>query len=170
MPIIGFGNLNSKEIILHKKNDMEQKKNKFEWLADKVTQWSGSSYAFGVATGMIVVWLICGPVFRYSDTWQLVINTSTTIITFLMVFVIQKSQNKDSKAIQLKLNELIAASKEASNRLVDVEDMDEEDIDTLHTFYEKISSECENDEDIHTSHSIDRAEENIEGKKPKRKA
>lgn len=90
---------------------MEQKKNKFEWLADKVTQWSGSSYAFGVATGMIVVWLICGPVFKYSDTWQLVINTSTTIITFLMVFVIQKSQNKDSKAIQLKLNELIAASK-----------------------------------------------------------
>lgn len=148
---------------------MEPNKNRFESLADKVTQWSGSSYAFGFAAGMIVLWLICGPVFKYSDTWQLVINTGTTIITFLMVFVIQKSQNKDSKAIQLKLNEIIAASKEASNRLVDVEDMDEDDIDTLHTFYEKISSECENDEDLHTSHSIDRAKENIEGKKSREK-
>ncbi|SHK55082.1 low affinity iron permease family protein [Epilithonimonas mollis] len=148
---------------------MEQNKNKFEWLADKITQWSGSSFAFGFAAGVIVLWLICGPVFNYSDTWQLIINTTTTIITFLMVFVIQKSQNKDSKAIQLKLNELIAASKEASNRLVDVEDMNEEDIDTLHTFYEKISSECENEEDIHTSHSIDRADENIEAKKSAKK-
>jgi low affinity Fe/Cu permease len=78
---------------------MEQKKNNFEKLADKVTQWAGSSFAFGFAAGIIIIWLICGPVFNYSDTWQLVINTSTTIITFLMVFVIQKSQNKDSKAI-----------------------------------------------------------------------
>lgn len=144
---------------------MVQKKNKFELLADKVTQWSGSSYAFGIATGLIVAWLICGPIFQYSDTWQLVINTSTTIITFLMVFVIQKSQNKDSKAIQLKLNELIAASKDASNRIVDVEDLDEKEIDTLHQFYEKISSEFEEDNDIHTSHSIDEAEKNIEEKR-----
>ncbi|MBO6201606.1 MAG: low affinity iron permease family protein, partial [Chryseobacterium sp.] len=96
---------------------MERKKNKFELLADKVTQWSGSSYAFGIAAGLIIAWLFCGPIFKYSDTWQLAINTSTTIITFLMVFIIQKSQNKDSKAIQLKLNELIAASKDASNRI-----------------------------------------------------
>lgn len=143
---------------------MESKKNKFEWLADKVTQWSGSSYSFGFAAGMIVAWLLCGPVFHYSDTWQLVINTSTTIITFLMVFVIQKSQNKDSKAIQLKLNELIAASKEASNRLVDVEDLDEKEIDVLHTFYEKISDECESEDDIHKSHSIGKAEENTREK------
>jgi low affinity Fe/Cu permease len=148
---------------------MEQKKNNFEKLADKVTQLAGSSFAFGFAAGIIIIWLICGPVFNYSDTWQLVINTSTTIITFLMVFVIQKSQNKDSKAIQLKLNELIAASKDASNRLVDVEDLDESEIDTLHTFYEKISEECENDDDIHTSHSIDRAEENMKEKSAERK-
>jgi len=146
---------------------MEQKKNKFELLADKVTQWSGSSYAFGIATGLIIAWLICGPIFKYSDTWQLVINTSTTIITFLMVFIIQKSQNKDSKAIQLKLNELIAASKDASNRIVDVEDLDEKEIDTLHQFYEKISSEFEEDNDIHTSHSIDEAEKNIKEKRNK---
>lgn len=110
---------------------MERKKNKFELLADKVTQWSGSSYAFGIATGLIIAWLFCDPIFKYSDTWQLVINTSTTIITFLMMFIIQKSQNKDSKAVQLKLNELIAASKDASNRIVDVEDLDEKEIDTI---------------------------------------
>lgn len=144
---------------------MEQNKSKFEMLADKVTQWSGSSYAFGIATGIIIVWLVCGPVFKYSDTWQLVINTGTTIITFLMVFVIQKSQNKDSKAIQLKLNELIAASKDASNRIVDIEDLDEKELDDLHKFYEKISSECNEENDIHKSHSIDEAEKNVEEKR-----
>lgn len=144
---------------------MERKKNKFELLADKVTQWSGSSYAFGIAAGLIIAWLFCGPIFKYSDTWQLVINTSTTIITFLMVFIIQKSQNKDSKAIQLKLNELIAASKNASNRIVDVEDLDEKEIDILHQFYEKIFSEFEEENDIHKSHSIDEAEKNIEEKR-----
>lgn len=144
---------------------MERKKNKFELLADKVTQWSGSSYAFGIAAGLIIAWLFCGPIFKYSDTWQLVINTSTTIITFLMVFIIQKSQNKDSKAIQLKLNELIAASKDASNRIVDVEDLDEKEIDILHQFYEKIFSEFEEENDIHKSHSIDEAEKNIEEKR-----
>lgn len=144
---------------------MERKKNKFELLADKVTQWSGSSYAFDIAAGLIIAWLFCGPIFKYSDTWQLVINTSTTIITFLMVFIIQKSQNKDSKAIQLKLNELIAASKDASNRIVDVEDLDEKEIDILHQFYEKISSEFEEENDIHNSHSIDEAEKNIEEKR-----
>lgn len=144
---------------------MERKKNKFELLADKVTQWSGSSYAFDIAAGLIIAWLFCGPIFKYSDTWQLVINTSTTIITFLMVFIIQKSQNKDSKAIQLKLNELIAASKDASNRIVDVEDLDEKEIDILHQFYEKIFSEFEEENDIHKSHSIDEAEKNIEEKR-----
>ena len=87
---------------------MVQKKNKFELLADKVTQWSGSSYAFGIATGLIVAWLICGPIFQYSDTWQLVINTGTTIVTFIMVFLIQRSQNKDTVAVQLKLNVIVA--------------------------------------------------------------
>src|SRR5262249_10306023 len=82
--------------------------------------------AFGAASGIVIVWAILGPLFHYSDTWQLVINTGTTIVTFLMVFLIQRTQNKDSLAIQLKLNELVAAVEGASNRLIDVEDLSEE--------------------------------------------
>jgi low affinity Fe/Cu permease len=101
--------------------------------------------------------VITGPIFHFSDTWQLVINTGTTIATFLMVFLIQKSQNKDSKAIQLKLNELIAASRWASNRMVDIEDLTEKELDTLRKFYQRMSDIAENDGDIHKSHSIDAA-------------
>lgn len=134
------------------------KKNSFfEQLASKITAWTGSSMAFGAAAGVVVLWLVTGPLFHYSDTWQLVINTGTTIITFLMVFLIQKSQNKDSKAIQLKLNELIAASKHASNRLVDIEDLTEEELDVLHKFYESLAEKAQQDRDIHKSHSIDAA-------------
>lgn len=114
--------------------------------------------AFGVAAAIIIVWAITGPIFGYSDTWQLVINTGTTIVTFLMVFLIQKSQNKDSKAIQLKLNELIAANKFASNRMVDIEDLSEAELDVLRKFYAKIADMCEEENDIHTSHSIDAAQ------------
>jgi low affinity Fe/Cu permease len=127
-------------------------------MATKITSWTGSSMAFGIAFGVILVWGITGPIFGYSDTWQLVINTSTTIITFLMVFLIQKSQNKDSKAIQLKLNELLAASRYASNRMVDIEDMSENELDVLRKFYQKIAEMAETDSDIHTSHSIDAAQ------------
>ena len=129
----------------------------FERIANRITCWTGSGPAFGIAALVVVVWAISGPFFHFSETWQLVINTGTTIITFLMVFLIQKSQNKDSKAIQLKLNELIAASRHTSNRLVDVEDLTEDELDTLHKFYEKLSDEAEEDEDIHKSHSIDEA-------------
>jgi hypothetical protein len=80
-----------------------------EWLAHRVTEWTGGSWAFGAGLATIVVWGVTGPIFGYSDTWQLVINTGTTIITFLMVFLIQRSQNKDSRAVHLKLNELVAA-------------------------------------------------------------
>ncbi len=114
--------------------------------------------AFGVAAGIIIVWGITGPLFGYSDTRQLVINTGTTIVTFLMVFLIQKSQNKDSKAIQLKLNELIAASRFASNRMVDIEDLSEVELDVLRKFYRKIAEMCDEEGDIHTSHSIDAAQ------------
>lgn len=131
----------------------------FEKLANRITQATGSSLAFGIAAGLILVWIISGPVFGFSDTWQLVINTGTTIITFLMVFLIQKTQNKDAKAIQLKLNELIAASKQASNRMVDIEDLKEEELDTLHKFYKQLSDKAEEDTDIHKSHSIDAANE-----------
>jgi low affinity Fe/Cu permease len=132
-------------------------KNLFEKIATKITAWTGSSTAFAVAFGVILAWGISGPVFGYSDTWQLVINTSTTIITFLMVFLIQKSQNKDSKAIQLKLNELIAASKYASNRMVDIEDLSEAELDILHKFYQQLADISKQDQDIHQSHSIDAA-------------
>jgi low affinity Fe/Cu permease len=132
--------------------------NFFERVANSITKWTGSSIAFGCAAGIIIIWGISGPLFGYSDTWQLVINTGTTIITFLMVFLIQKTQNKDSKAIQLKLNELIAASRHASNRMVDIEDLSEQDLDVLHKYYEKLADIAEEDEDIHTSHSIDSAQ------------
>jgi low affinity Fe/Cu permease len=138
---------------------MKRKKNVFEIFATKITGWTGSSMAFGIALGIVIGWIITGPFFHYSDTWQLVINTGTTIITFLMVFLIQKAQNKDSKAIQLKLNELIAASRFASNRMVDIEDLSEGELDVLRKFYQRLSDISEEDEDIHRSHSIDKADE-----------
>lgn len=142
----------------------------FEKFSNTVTTWAGSSFAFSGAFLIIVAWAASGPFFDYSETWQLVINTGTTIITFLMVFLIQKSQNKDSKAIQLKLNELIAADERASNRMVDLEDMTEEDLDKLHKFYEKLSDLAEKEDDIHTSHSIDTAVRANRIKKEKRMA
>ncbi|MDQ0637812.1 low affinity Fe/Cu permease [Pedobacter sp. W3I1] len=134
------------------------KQNFFERISDKITYWTGSAWAFTMALGVIIIWGISGPIFNYSDTWQLVINTGTTIITFLMVFLIQKTQNKDSKAIQLKLNELLAASRHASNRMVDIEDLSEAELDVLHKFYQKLSDAAEKDENIYVSHSIDSAE------------
>src|SRR5688572_18181950 len=90
-----------------------------ERFATRVTRWAGSTVAFALAAGIVLVWLISGPMFAYSDTWQLVINTGTTIVTFLMVFLIQRSQNKDALAVHVKLNELVAALNGASNRLID---------------------------------------------------
>lgn len=143
---------------------MSKKKNFFEKAAGKITAWTGSAPALGIAIAIILVWGISGPIFGYSDTWQLVINTSTTIITFLMVFIIQKSQNKDSKAIQLKLNELIAANRFTSNRMVDIEDLNEEELNVLHKYYQRLSDMAEKDEDIHRSHSIDAAAKTHEEK------
>nr|WP_294871910.1 low affinity iron permease family protein [uncultured Pedobacter sp.] len=142
--------------------------NFFEKASTKITNWTGSPVAFGVAFLIVIVWILSGPIFNYSDTWQLVINTGTTIITFLMVFLIQKSQNKDSKAIQLKLNELIAASRHASNRMVDIEDLTESELDVLHKYYQKLSDISEEDNDIHSSHSIDAAVKLHRAKKEKR--
>ena len=132
----------------------------FEKFSDWATKFTGSSYAFLGATAIVVAWAFSGPVFHYSETWQLVINTGTTIITFLMVFLIQKAQNKDSKAIQIKLNELLAANEKASNRIVDIEDLTEKELDQLHCYYEKLADFAEEDNDIHTSHSIDAAKRN----------
>lgn len=130
----------------------------FDRFSKKVTKATGSPVAFIVALLIVMIWAVLGPVFGFSDTWQLVINTGTTIITFLMVFVIQQSQNKDTLAIQLKLNELIASSEKASNRLVDIEDLTEAELDKLKRFYMKLSDLAEDDDDSFTSHSIDEAQ------------
>src|SRR5713101_4907816 len=103
----------------------------------KATKATGTSMAFILALSVIVVWGITGPLFRFSDTWQLVINTSTKIVTFLMVFLIQRAQNKYAQAIHIKLNEIVAAVEGASNRLIDVEDLNEGEIETLHTHFQK---------------------------------
>lgn len=140
---------------------MAAKKNSFfEKFSDWATKFTGSSYAFIGASVIVIVWAASGPFFNYSETWQLVINTGTTIITFLMVFLIQKAQNKDSKAIQIKLNELLAANEKASNRMVDIEDLTEKELDQLHIYYEQLASLAEKDADIHMSHSIDVAKIN----------
>jgi low affinity Fe/Cu permease len=138
------------------------------WLARLslgATEWAGSSWAFGIAVAVILVWAVTGPIFHYSDTWQLVINTGTTIVTFLMVFLIQRAQNKESKAVQLKLNEIVAAIEGASNRLIDVESLSEEDIDVLRKHYSEMSRLAEEEESILKSHSIDEARERSAAKK-----
>ena len=127
-------------------------------LATGVTQWTGSTTAFGLAFGIILVWVLTGPLFGYSDTWQLVINTGTTIITFLMVFLIQRGQNKDSLAIHLKLNELVAAVNGASNRLIEVESLSEEDLHVLRRHYHQLVSMAKRDITLTESHSVEEAE------------
>ena len=141
------------------KNKKEQnKKNLFENFASAVSRAAGSTGAFIGACSIIVVWLITGPLFHYSEVWQLMINTGTTIITFLMVFVIQKAQNKDSLAIQLKLNELVASNELASNRLISVEDMTEDELRILQKFYSHLAVLTKKEGSMIKSHSIDEAE------------
>src|SRR5688572_7115599 len=111
-----------------------------ERISGRVAAWTGSTAAFACAVGVVVGWAAFGPVFGYSDTWQLVINTGTTIVTFLMVFLIQRSQNKDALAIHLKLNELVSAMEGASNRLIDVEALSEKELDTLHRYYGELAA------------------------------
>ena len=134
-------------------------------LATKITIWTGSTAAFLVAAGVVLVWLITGPIFGYSDTWQLVINTGTTIVTFLMVFLIQRTQNKDSLALQLKLNELVAAMHGASNRLISIEDMSEEELQTLHGHFRKLAQMAARDGRLTESHSVEEAEARHQSKK-----
>jgi low affinity Fe/Cu permease len=129
-----------------------------ERFSSLVARWTGSSAAFAMACGVIVVWAATGPLFAFSNTWQLVINTGTTIVTFLMVFLIQRAQNKDARAIQMKLNELVAAIDGASNRLIDVEDLSEEELDTLHRYYGQLSKMAKSDSRLTQSHSVEEAE------------
>lgn len=118
---------------------------------------SGSTGAFVLAVVILLAWLVSGPLFGFSDTWQLVINTGTTIVTFLMVFLIQRAQNKDSQAIHLKLNELVAAVKGASNRLINVEDLTEDELRVLHKHFAKLVDLAKSDENVTESHSVEEA-------------
>jgi low affinity Fe/Cu permease len=140
-----------------KKNTKHNKREAgfFEKMAAKATTASGSTPAIIISFTLIMVWAVTGPFFNYSETWQLVINTGTTIITFLMVFLIQKAQNKDSVAVHLKLNELLAASDVSSNRLVDVEDLSEEELTVLRKYYARLKQKAKNENSLITSHSID---------------
>jgi low affinity Fe/Cu permease len=136
-----------------------------EELSTSVTRWTGGSKAFAVAVGVVLAWLVSGPIFGFSDTWQLVINTGTTIVTFLMVFLIQRSQNKDSLAIQLKLNELVAALDGASNRLIDIEDLGEDELQALHRFYAELATRARKDAKLTQSHTVEEARTRAEAKR-----
>ena len=137
----------------------KEKKKAFDSFSAVVTKITGSSYAFIVAAVLIVVWALTGPIFHFSDTWQLVVNTGTSVITFLMVFIIQQSQNKDTMALQLKLNELIAANNRASNRLIDVEDLTHAELQRLKTFYTELGELAERDKDLFGTHSVEEAKD-----------
>jgi low affinity Fe/Cu permease len=128
-----------------------------ERLAQGVSRFSGSTAAFVAAVAVILAWAVSGPFFDYSPEWQLVVNTGTTIVTFLMVFVIQRAQNKESLAVQLKLNEIVAALEGASNRLINVESLGEEELATLHQHYARLVQLARKDTDLRQSHSVDEA-------------
>ena len=136
------------------------KRSFFGRFAEKTTQYSGSTPVFVGAVALVVVWALLGPVFNYSENWQLVINTGTTIITFLMVFLIQRAQNKDSLVLHLKLNELLAATKGASNRLINAQDFSEEEIHLIHQFYCLLAEKAKQDNDLGETHSVEEAEDN----------
>jgi len=136
------------------------KRSFFGRFAEKTTQYSGSTPVFMSAVALVLVWAMLGPIFNYSETWQLVINTGTTIITFLMVFLIQRAQNKDSLVLHLKLNELLAATKGASNRLINAQDFSEEEIHLIHQFYCLLAEKAKQDNDLGETHSVEEAEDN----------
>jgi low affinity Fe/Cu permease len=133
----------------------------FNRFSAAITRITGGVYAFIVASVIIIVWAVTGPIFKFSDTWQLVINTGTTIVTFLMVFVIQHSQNKDTVAVQLKLDELIAAS-QASNKLISVEDLSDDELEIMKKFYTQLSSLTKKEKENKT-HSLEEIQEKLEG-------
>jgi low affinity Fe/Cu permease len=147
-----------------------QAKNPLERFSETISCAAGSSAAFGLALLVVVVWAVTGPIFGYSDTWQLVINTGTTIVTFLMVFLIQRSQNKESLAVQLKLNEVVAAINGASNHLIDVEELSEADLETLRTHYQHLVKLAQQGGRLTESHSVEEAQQRHEWKARDREA
>ena len=141
---------------------MASVKQLFERASKRIVEATGSATAFGVAFFTVVAWAATGPIFKFSETWQLVINTGTTIVTFLMVFLIQQQQNKDSLALHLKLNELIAATKGASNRLIDAEDFTEDELRAIHRYFERLGDEAEQDADRGQERSFEQTSGNDE--------
>ncbi|WP_404994491.1 low affinity iron permease family protein [Cupriavidus pauculus] len=137
----------------------------FDRFAGSATRQAGSPVAFVLAVLVVVIWAVTGPMFKFSETWQLVINTGTTIVTFLMVFLIQQSQNKDALAVHLKLNELLASHREASNHLVSIEDLDEEEMRQLVAFYRQLAKLADEEGGVKCSHSIDEANLNHRDKR-----
>ena len=140
---------------MYKFRKVISKRNRFENLARTLTIFAGSTTAFMLALTTVLIWGISGPLFKFSMSWLLMINTGTTISTFLMVFLIQRAQNKESLALQLKLNEIIAATTGASNRLVDIENLSEEDLKLLKVQYSKLTILFEEDYDIKQEHSVE---------------
>jgi low affinity Fe/Cu permease len=135
----------------------KRKSHSLEKLSSEATQKVGSTGGFIFAIAIVIAWLLSGPLFGYSDTWQLAINTGTTIVTFLMVFLIQRSQNKESLAMQIKLNELIASSSHASNRLIDIEDLTEKELATLEKYFAELVKRSRAQRNMLESHSIEEA-------------
>ena len=130
----------------------------FDHFAARVTRWAGSPGMFCAALLLVLCWALSGPLFQFSENWQLVINTGTTIVTFLMVFLIQQSQNKDSVAVHLKLDELLAAHRGASNRMIGIEDLDEGELRELAEFYKRLAEKAKKaEEELRCAHSIDEA-------------
>ena len=166
--LISHSYMNSNMVTVNEngKDCKEVKKNSklslfFNRFSAAITRITGGVYAFIVASVIIIVWAVTGPIFKFSDTWQLVINTGTTIVTFLMVFVIQHSQNKDTVAVQLKLDELIAAS-QASNKLISVEDLSDDELEIMKKFYTQLSSLTKKEKENKT-HSLEEIQEKLEG-------
>jgi len=124
----------------------------FRVFARRSSMMLGSAWAFAGAVLVILLWLVTGPTFHFSDTWQLIINTATTVITFLMVFLIQNTQNRDAKAVHLKLDELIRAIKDARNELVDLEDLSDEELQKLEAQFRRMRQRAENDDGSPSRH------------------
>lgn len=128
-------------------DDVTSEKDRFDRFSSAVARWTGHAWAFGLACASVLVWAISGPLFGFSDTWQLVINTSTTIVTFLMVFLIQNTQNRDSKAVQLKLDELLRSTQGAHNALLDLEELNEDELNRIRRLYAALAAKARMDMD-----------------------
>jgi low affinity Fe/Cu permease len=122
-------------------NEARRRGAAFDRFSGSAAEWTGRPWAFVLACLVLVAWIVSGPIFGFSDTWQLIINTGTTIVTFLMVFLIQHSENKNSRALQMKLDELIASTESASNRLIDIEELSEDELTSLHERFRKLADE-----------------------------